>query len=286
MAPVWLRGAALLLTLVLSVLVLVLAVQAREQFRANRVTGLAIGIARFLLFLPVMLLTIAHAEEGLAVREAVARPEMAPFAARMFYASLVGAVTANVIMIVWHMAVYHAAAAQWGAVRPDALPLLQRRGTVPWGAVGGAAAFGALAGVAAVAAVGLRGLESAPAIVRMVLLTPGVVRATVPLRLAVLAPAVVGAALTEELAFRGVLLGWLLRRLRGRAGAALAVALASLLWTCAYLPATGGAPFKLAYVFLVGVLLCVFARRWCVEAAVASHIALNVAALLAGTLVG
>ncbi len=81
-----------------------------------------------------------------------------------------------------------------------------------------------------------------------------------------------------------MLFGGLLRLLRGagRLGPAIAAAATSLVWAAAHAPNTDAPAVKCAQIFVLGLFFCWFARRWCLEAAVAAHVALNLAALFVG----
>ncbi len=96
--------------------------------------------------------------------------------------------------------------------------------------------------------------------------------------------AITAVALGEELTYRGVLFGWLQRLFgrEGRAGVAMAAVLTSLVWAAAHIPNTDAPLVKCAQIFVLGLFFCWFARKWCLEAAIAAHAALNLSALFVG----
>lgn len=112
---------------------------------------------------------------------------------------------------------------------------------------------------------------------------PDAASAHLGIRLPIALLAVTSVAVVEELVFRGALLGALLRCCRSRrvltAGAVVVVA---LLWALMHALNTDAPLIKCSQIFVVGVLLCEIARRSCLEAAMAAHISLNVAAVLLG----
>ncbi|MFH1468609.1 MAG: CPBP family intramembrane glutamic endopeptidase, partial [Pseudomonadota bacterium] len=99
------------------------------------------------------------------------------------------------------------------------------------------------------------------------------------------------AAVTEEVAFRGLLLGFLLATLgRRRWGPAAAGLVTALVWAAMHLGMTDAPLLKAGQITLVGLLLAELTRRWGLGAAVATHLGLNLAgagtALLLTTLSG
>lgn len=90
-------------------------------------------------------------------------------------------------------------------------------------------------------------------------------------------------ATSEEILFRGLVQKWLERWLGAtRVAALLAVGLASLLWGMAHFANTTSPWLKLAQTFPVGLAFGWFARRYCVEASIAAHVAMNVTLLVCG----
>ncbi len=266
----------------LFLLVLALSIQDHSRFRLNWRTGMVVGFVLFLLMLPLQVFALTRAPAQVAATLARV-PNADPQAARaMVYIALVVGFTVSVLSIPWHMLVYHAAAEQWDPLRPQPFPLLQRTGRTPWRAIGGAAAFGVAAGVVSAVIFKLLGVGLPDALKRYGALQASTGNASLAVRLPIAALAVVAVALAEELTYRGVLFGWLQRGLKGRSGMVAAAVITSGVWAAAHLPNTDAPSVKCAQIFVLGLFFCWFARRWCLEAAIAAHACLNVAALLMG----
>ena len=176
------------------------------------------------------------------------------------------------------MVVYHVAAAEWEKVRPDAFPLLAKTGKAPWRWVLGASAFGAAAGALSVVIFVAMGVEEGEEIKELLKLFPDAEEASLWLKVPVVVLAISAPAIAEELTFRGGILGFLLR-LSGNnrlavAGSIIAV---SLVWSLIHIPNTDAPLMKCAQIFIIGIAFAEFARRSCIEAAIAGHLALNLA---------
>ena len=92
------------------------------------------------------------------------------------------------------------------------------------------------------------------------------------------------AALVEEMSFRGMLLPWFARVLGWKEGKGLGFVLStllvSLLWAVIHWPNTNMPVVKVVQIFLIGLVFCVFARKWGMESAIAGHVGLNWSAVL------
>lgn len=98
-------------------------------------------------------------------------------------------------------------------------------------------------------------------------------------------PALLAAALTEEVLYRGVLQGWLTRLLGdGAAAAAFAILVTSALWAVAHAGNVSPMLPKLSQILLLGFALGAIARRYGVEASIVGHAVLNTAAVAAAVL--
>ena len=92
---------------------------------------------------------------------------------------------------------------------------------------------------------------------------------------------VVSAAVAEEIVFRGAILGFLFRVSRSNTAALLAsIFSVSLAWAFLHFPNTDSPTFKIAQVFVLGVILAEVTRRWSLESSVVLHASFNVASLV------
>ena len=264
-------------------LTVVLVIANRRTFRAYWKTGLLLGLVAFVLLLPSVVMSIAHFDTD-AFLEGTR-----PSAPRGFMeaAVLVGLVVGGAIAVLrigWHMLVYTAAAAEWGRLGPGSFPVLQRSGSTPWKPIIGAAAFGLAAGTLSVFVFEALGVEESEVLRRALSkMFPGLESADVAVMFPVVLLWAVAAALTEELTYRGVVSGFLLRLRPGdRAMEAVASVVSSLLWALLHLQNTDSPFLKCVQIFVLGLVFFELAKRWCIEAAIAAHVGLNVAAVVVG----
>jgi membrane protease YdiL (CAAX protease family) len=202
-----------------------------------------------------------------------------------FYVVLTVGALIFLIKPAWYMIVYHAAVSQWRRLKDEAMPLLRRRSYRPWPPVVAGAAFGVAAGGLTLLIFLRRGVESAVHLQRFAQHAPGFEEIGPWLRLPIVALAVSALAIAEELYFRGVLLGALLRWWGRSRSAIVAAAISnSFLWGLLHLANTNQPLLKFGQIFLVGLVLSEMTRRWCFESAVAGHVAMNVTAVAAGFL--
>jgi hypothetical protein len=269
------------------VLVVALAVRDRRKFGANWPSGLLVAIIWFLLCLPLMVYTLTHADFLGAAELGGASPEGQRAAVVALYAGLMVGFTLKVVQVPWYTVVYHVAAEQWGAVRPDAFPIVQQRRPVPWRAIAGAGAFGVGAAVVSAGVFRLFHVAAPDALKQFSAAMPAAAQSGLWVRLVLLGLAAAGTALADELLLRGALLGWLLRSGGNRRVAAVeAAVLVSVFGACAAMVSAHATLAQGVQVFVIGLFLCEFARRSCIEAAVAAHVGLNVAALLISAAMG
>ncbi len=148
-----------------------------------------------------------------------------------------------------------------------------------WGLGAGS---GALLGVASVAVFHLLRIDVGADLKNLLKMMPGVDWHAPAIVLGVSLPAILGAALGEEVMYRGVLQALLSQRLAGRAGSFLAIVLTSLIWALAHSLNTDAPWVKLGQIFVIGLAFGAIARRYSVEASALAHLALNLMALLGG----
>lgn len=99
-------------------------------------------------------------------------------------------------------------------------------------------------------------------------------------------PAMVAAALAEELLFRGVIQRWLARWLQQWMGEGvytlvIAIGVTSLVWAIGHAMNTDALFLKLGQIFLVGLLFGWFCHRFSVECSMIGHVTFNVTIMLA-----
>jgi len=258
------------------VFVVVLAVLDRRRFKQYYRTGLLIGLACFGMVSLSTGLALAHIDLSAFMDRFV--PSEGLLGA-FFYVGLFIGFCILVLRIGWHMVLYYVAAAEWSSSGRAGFPLLEGGGDIRWRGMAGAAAFGVGAAVVSTVIFLMLGVEESEPLQRMGEMLRGVGEVSPAIRIPIVLLAISVPAIVEELAYRGVLLGFLVRHSGGRRGAIVAsVVGVSLLWALIHLMNTDAPLVKLSQIFVVGVVLCEFARRVSVEAAIAGHLGLNLAA--------
>lgn len=138
-----------------------------------------------------------------------------------------------------------------------------------------ALAIGVVFGLVSAWALKVLGVASAPELdrLRAALPAPGSLAFML-----IVGASTIGAAIAEEVLFRGVIQGWLSSR--RWCGPWLAILAASALWAALHMANTQPIAPKLIQVFVLGLVLGELTRRYDVETAIIAHAAQNVAALL------
>ncbi len=274
--------------LVLGVIVVVLALNA-DSMKLHWRRGLVVGALLLLLLIPQHITTIVFIEpsELFGGNPMMDDPGMERvMRGATLFGVTVGALVGTVIRVVWYSAITCVAVQEWSRLRPDG-PLLGQR----WGQRAGgllvALAIGLAAGVLSSVLFHLLDIDTGKAIELLQAYFPGLAEAGPGLRALVATPLGLYAAVAEEIAFRGVLLGFLLRLGRERPWVVLVAAVTtSMAWALLHLSLTDAPGIKLVQIFLIGLGLVWITRRWGLEAAILAHMGLNVAGLLGMLVLG
>ncbi len=183
------------------------------------------------------------------------------------------------LRMVWYGVLTCLAVSEWQRLRPrrpllgDDLPSRWRRLLVGLG-------IGALLGVLTAVAFDAAGVDAGRALEDLRAYFPALADGPPIARVAVALPLGISAALVEEIVFRGVLLGAMLRAGKEEPGIVLAAVLAtSVAWACLHLSITDMPGIKLLQIFFFGLILAELTRRWSLESAIAAHLGLNLAGL-------
>jgi len=186
----------------------------------------------------------------------------------------------------WLVLVSGVALAEWSRLRDDACPVLLRR-SVPVRALVLAMLLGVVASVISTLLFQRWGVDAGRSLEYLDRFFPQLSSAGVATRMAVALPFVTSAAISEEIVFRGALLGFLLRAGGERRWVVIAATvLVALLWSLLHLTATGAPLIKLTQIFLLGLAFSELARRSCLEAALVAHLALNLTGVLLVAILG
>lgn len=197
----------------------------------------------------------------------------------MFMVLLLGVL--SLLQAGWYVLVFCAGVGEWDRARLPGYALLMRGERSAWKGIGLGALFGTFAGVVSTVVLVWLGIGIGPMLVEFAELMGHIDRLAWPYRLALYSLMVVGPAITEELAFRGLMLGFLLRIGGDRRWlAVLSIVFVSFLWSLLHIPNTDMPVVKCLQIFLIGLVLGELARRRGMEAAIAGHVMLNVSAVV------
>jgi membrane protease YdiL (CAAX protease family) len=148
-----------------------------------------------------------------------------------------------------------------------------------------AVAIGGIAGVISIVVFDVLGIKAGSAFQMFQMMFPGLSAHPRPLVVLASIPALIAAAVYEEILYRGVLQAWLVRWLGDSSGrVAASIALTSIVWAVAHAANADPMLPKLIQIVLLGFLFGGLARRYSVEASIMAHIALNVMAAIGGVL--
>jgi membrane protease YdiL (CAAX protease family) len=150
-----------------------------------------------------------------------------------------------------------------------------------------AGAFGLATGIVSVLAFRWLNVREGAVVELVEKLMPKLQQASAATKIAYFLPPVLGAAVTEEILFRGVIQGWLAKWLGpGRAGVAGAIVLTAGFWAVAHVANADAVWLKCLQIFLIGLGFGAIARRFSVEASIIGHVVINLTAVVAGYLMG
>jgi membrane protease YdiL (CAAX protease family) len=274
------------LQIVIFALIITLFVINRARFKQYYKTGLVIGIVGFVFSLPfeIMVLSMLDLEKmfqqmNLSTMRGF---DFGPGFGQLFYAlSIVGIVVAYLIAIGKFLFAYVIAAAEWEKIVPAPFPILMGAPNKNWNRIIIAVLIGLAAAVVSVIAAKVLKVE-----VNDLFQTQGnnffkADAVSIPVQFLCSLFFVSGAAITEEVLFRGALLGFFLRLSKNRMGAMLAsIFLISFVWALLHIFNTTSPAFKISQIFILGTIFAEMTRRWSLETAIAAHLSLNVTAVI------
>lgn len=264
------------------IFVLALAILDRRWFKEHYRTGLAVAVCLFVLLTPALVFSLAYFDREAFV-DRMAQPGM-PREQALVLLSIglaLGAVL-HVLRIGWYMIIYYVAASEWGRLEPDAFPLLRRTGRARAAPLVGALALGVAGGLASAVVLKALNVDISEPLKNITVMFPGAQSASLAVRVPVVLVTVVTIAVTEELLFRGVMFGFLLRVCgRGRLSMVFSSIVVSFIWAILHMQNTDAPLVKCTQVFIIGLVLCWLARKGNIESAMAAHVGLNLAAAVA-----
>ncbi len=190
-------------------------------------------------------------------------------------------VAALIIQWAWYTLVFTASFGEWTkAGLPGFALLIPRKRNIKTGVRIGAI-FGILAGVFSTVIFIWLNIGIGPMLAEFESLLIKIEQLPLLYRLIVYSILVVGPAITEELTFRGLMLGFFMRVCNNnKLQIACAYFIVSMLWALLHIPNTDMPIVKVLQIFLIGLVLCELARRFSLESAIAGHILLNLSAVV------
>ncbi len=268
---------------------LVLLVRGRDALLAHWRRGLVVALLVLLMAVPQHLATMVFVDSR-QLMGAVELPTNADIERLLHGATLgsiaVGAVATTLLRMGWYGLISCVAVATWASLRPGE-PLLGSGLRTRMGPLLACLGLGVLAGALSAWLFHALRVDAGQALQRLASFYPRLAEAEVTTRALVALPWSMSAALTEEIVFRGALLGALLGWAGQRRGPVIAAVLcSSLLWALLHLSLTDAPVLKLAQIFLLGLALAAVTRRWGLDAAILAHLGLNAAGLVGLVLLG
>lgn len=262
------------------VFIVVLASINLRTFKQHYKIGLLMGTIVFFLLIPGLIFNLLYLDPTVLLSKIENSSTNNQFMTYCVYAGMFFGVLISIIQIGWHMIVYHVGATEWDKIRPNALPLLSKHKNIPWRQIMAGAAFGVIAGSLSHVIFLLFKIEAGDSLKQLLSMFPRAHEASPFLRIPIIAMTFTAAAITEELVFRGGLFAFLLRLSKNNRIAIISsIILVSLLWSLLHLANASMPLIKCLQIFVISIGLCEFARRSCLESAIAGHIALNLSAL-------
>ncbi len=187
----------------------------------------------------------------------------------------------------WYVLVFSAGVGEWGRAGLPGYALLIGGDRRAWSGIWLGAVFGVFAGAASAAAMIWLEIGMGPMLSDYLSMFSGLEDLPWPVSMLLFFVMVLGPAITEELTFRGLMLGFLIRIFgHGRLAVTLSIVCVSLLWALLHIPNTDMPFTKCLQIFLIGLVLGELARRRGVESAIAGHVMLNLVAVVVGVFWG
>jgi membrane protease YdiL (CAAX protease family) len=246
--------------------------------------GLSVAGVLLLIMGPATAVTLAYMDMDMLLGPDFGPDKIDPF---LFNVGMV--LGASLIVLVksgWYVLVFAGGVGEWDRAKLPGFPLLTRGDTRAWSGIGFGAVFGVIAGLVSVAVFVWLNVGAGPMLTGYEQMFAAFHELSLPIRLFFMALMVAGPAIAEELVFRGLLLGFLLRVSKGNSVlVAVSIVGVSLAWSLLHLQNTDWPVLKCAQIFLIGLVLGELARRRGVESAIAGHLALNLTAISAELLV-
>ncbi|UCD29426.1 MAG: CPBP family intramembrane metalloprotease [Planctomycetota bacterium] len=244
----------------------VMAIQNRQYFKKYWKPGLFLAILLFFMVLPSSIFSLVY------IDALVFSEEMRP-------AFLIGLAVGFFILIIrigWHMILYFVAAAEWEQAGSTVFAMEQAQRGLPRREMIEAFSFGICAAVLTYAVFIPLGVQEGPIFAKFRDFFPAADSASLLVTIPIVTLFVTAFAISEELVFRGGILGLVVRRTgENRVIRYIAISAISLLWALAHIPNTSVPEVKVVQVFIIGLILAEIARRSCIQSAIAAHIGLN-----------
>ncbi|MHC4654525.1 MAG: CPBP family glutamic-type intramembrane protease [Planctomycetota bacterium] len=263
------------------VLYILLAVRNRQAFKKHWKPSLLLGLALFLMVVPSIVYAAIHLDPS-AVFDHFAEfshssEALVPVVIAVgFFAVFV----IHILCIGWHMVLYVVSASEW--TKTLTLTFLKHVGEkkLPWLQICCAFAFGVFMGFVSVIVFHLLGVGEGEMFDDVNRFFPDMATSSTVGGLLVSILALTRMAIVEELVYRGGILAFLISKARNNRLAIIAsLIIVSLTWALPHIPNTDAPLLKITQVFIIGLFLGEFARRSCIETAMAAHIGLNISAV-------
>lgn len=258
---------------------LLLAIFRFDAIRRHWRDGAKMGVVVFLLLLPGVILSMVFFDPSAMLSEP--GQGIPKFLEGIMQGALVLGLGVAVVKIAWHGVLYCLAVTQWRTYRGEPPALPGERRSIAWQPLLACLAFGMGMGIITVFVFSALGIREGDLVTLLQSVFPGQEDTPLALRLPIWLLSVSGAAVAEELTYRGGLLAYALRKCgKNRVLAGIVILLVSLLWAFLHAANTNFPVVKILQIFIFSLFLCGFAMRWGIGTAIAAHVGLNLSAVI------
>jgi membrane protease YdiL (CAAX protease family) len=183
----------------------------------------------------------------------------------------------QILRIGWHMFLYVVAVAEWQKTGQRRFSLAEKWRKWPWSQIIAAFAFGIFAGAVSIVVFFMLGVQEGEFLIQLKQLFPTAETSGWFIRIPIVFLFLITAAISEEFVFRGGIWAFFVFKYRdNRIVLTLLMVAISLVWALMHISNTSAPLIKVTQIFILGLLFAEFARRSCVQSAIAAHIGLNI----------
>jgi len=251
-------------------LYVILGIQNRRHIARRWKPGLLLSFVLTLMLLPSTILGIVYLDTSELQQEMVIG---------LIFGVIIG-IFIQVLKLAWQVLLFGVAEAEWQKTTWGAFLTPEAKRHPTWRELVMPFSIGVLAAIITTIIFGWLDVREGPIAEILQTFMPGLVDAPAAITIPATCLFLISAAISEELAFRGGILAYLLRVTRkSRALQWLAILLLNVPWALAHIPTTDHPVAKITQMMILGVVFTVLARNRSMRSAMAAHIGLNLASM-------